>query len=403
MIQAKIEALLKDKIGLEVGVIGSQKISLAIEKRRLACGLADLRSYLQRLQTSNQELEELIELVVVPETWFFRDHKPFTFLEHYVKSEWLPNQNDNILRVLSVPCSSGEEPYSISMVLLNAGITPEKFRIDAVDISKKALEKAQKAVYNKNSFRGQDLVERERYFQLTAESYQLSKLVRNTVNFIHGNILEPLFLANKKYDIIFCRNLLIYFDSSTASQVINILERLLTPKGVLFMGSAEASSIPNNRFVSVRYPFSFAYRKVADKVTTVTDKLPVAKAKEALQKPETTFPGKLDITVPATSVVTIPDLETVRNLADEGRLDEAATLCKSYLEHHTTDAQAYLLLGEVYQAKRDHKQAELYFQKAIYLEPNYYEALIHLSLLKEYNGDRAGAAALQRRIQRLNK
>ncbi len=396
MTEAKIEALLKDKIGLAANTIGSYKIAKAVEKRKLACNFPDSQTYLQRLQISKDELEELIELVVIPETWFFRDRKPFTFLEHYIRSEWWTNRNNNVLRLLSIPCSSGEEPYSIAMLLLNSGLTPDKFRIDAVDISKKALLRATNAVYNKNSFRGEDMPERERYFQQTADGYELSKFVRNTVNFIHGNLLEPFFLANKKYNIVFCRNLLIYFDSSTCSQAIDILERILTPKGLLFVGSAETGRIPTNRFVSVRYPFSFAYQKVADQATDVvvdiTDKFSVIK--EVSPKTDN---------IPSISTTQIPNLQILRKLADEGRLDEAASWCKTYLDQQPTSAQAYLLLGEVYQAKGDNEQAEQCYQKAIYLEPNYYEALIHLTLLKEHRGDRVGAAVLHQRIQRLNK
>ncbi len=417
--QATIEALLKDKIGLAASTIG-HKIARAVEKRRLACDLPDFQTYLRRLQTSKAELEELIELVVVPETWFFRDRKPFTFLENYVKSEWLPNRNNGILRLLSIPCSTGEEPYSLAMLLLNAGLTPDKFRIDAVDISKKALLKATNAIYNQNSFRGEDLPQKERYFQQTADGYELSKLVCNTVNFIHGNLLEPFFLANKKYDIILCRNLLIYFDSSACSQAMDILDRLLTDKGLLFVGSAETGRIPTDRFVSVRYPFSFAYRKVAtvatDVVTDVTDKLTVRKeiSRKTNNSSATSATSSAAPSATSTplfkggkggskSAATIPNLQTVRNLADAGRLDEAANLCKTYLSQNPTNAQAYLLLGEVYQGKGDNHQAEQCFQKAIYLEPNYYEALIHLTLLKEHRGDKAGAAVLQQRIQRLHK
>ena len=420
--QATIEALLKDKIGLAASTIG-HKIARAVEKRRLACDLPDLQTYLRRLQTSKAELEELIELVVVPETWFFRDRKPFTFLEHYVKSEWLPNRNNGILRLLSIPCSTGEEPYSLAMLLLGAGLTPDKFRIDAVDISKKALLTATNAIYNQNSFRGEDLPQRERYFRQTADGYELSKLVRNTVNFIHGNLLDPFFLANQKYDIILCRNLLIYFDSAACSQAMDILDRLLTDKGLLFVGSAETGRIPTDRFVSVRYPFSFAYRKVATVATDVTDKLTVRKENSRkTDNSSATFATSTPLfkgihpraEVPSVegsgvgkfrskSADTIPNLQTVRNLADAGRLDEAANLCKTYLSQNPTNAQAYLLLGEVYQAKGDNHQAEQCYQKAIYLEPNYYEALIHLTLLKEHRGDKAGAAVLQQRIQRLHK
>ncbi|MDF5728765.1 MAG: tetratricopeptide repeat protein [Rhizonema sp. PD38] len=392
MIQPKIERLLKDKIGLAASTIGSNTIARSVEKRRLACGLPDLQTYLQRVQTSTQELEELIELVVVPETWFFRDRKPFTFLEHYIKSEWLPSRSAGILRLLSVPCSTGEEPYSIAMLLLNAGLTPDKFRIDAVDISKKALLKSSNAVYSKNSFRGEKLPNQERYFQQTAEGYELSQLVRNTVNFMHGNLLEPSFLNNKKYDIIFCRNLLIYFDSFTSSQAIDVLDRLLSPQGLLFVGSAETGTIPTNRFVSVRYPFSFAYQKVA--VPTVkVQQLPPTKRKEISQPINNSSVTK--------SSAAISNLQTAKELADRGQLDEAAQLCKTYLDHHPTSEKAYFLWGKVYQAKGENAQAEQCFQKAIYLEPNYREALIHLTQLKEQRGDRAGAAVLHQRIQRL--
>lgn len=80
MVQAAIETILRQKIGLDASSIGSRTIALAVEKRRLACGLSDLTSYLYRLQTKEQELEELIETVVVPETWFFRDKEPFVYL-----------------------------------------------------------------------------------------------------------------------------------------------------------------------------------------------------------------------------------------------------------------------------------------------------------------------------------
>ncbi len=394
MIQAKIEALLKDKIGLAVSVIGSNKIAISVSKRMIACALPDLPTYLQRLQTSTQELEELIELVVVPETWFFRDRQPFTFLENYIKSEWSSSRDSDILRLLSVPCSTGEEPYSIAMTLLNAGLTPDKFCIDAVDISKKALLKATNAVYSKNSFRG-GVLPRERYFQQTADGYELSKFLRNTVNFIHGNLLEPFFLAKKKYNIIFCRNLLIYFDDFTCSQAIDVLDRLLSPNGLLFMGSAETGRIPTNRFLSVRYPFSFAYQKVADKARVneqnVKDNLITKEISGATNNSS------------AISTVAIADLQTATELADSGRLDEAVNLCNRYVSQNPGSAQAYLLLGQVYQAKGDNQQAQLCLEKAIYLEPNYCQALIHLSLLKEHCGDRAGAAVLHQRIQRLQK
>ena len=135
MAQEAIEALLRQKIGLDANSIGSRTIARAVEQRQIACGLPDRAAYLRHLQTVARELEELIETVVVPETWFFRDTEPFVYLNQYVRSEWL-KANFSILRVLSVPCSTGEEPYSIAMTLLDSGLNPTQFCIDAVDVHK---------------------------------------------------------------------------------------------------------------------------------------------------------------------------------------------------------------------------------------------------------------------------
>lgn len=241
--QGAIEALLRQNIGLDANTIGYSTIARAVNQRMAACGLSDTNSYLIRLQTSTQELEELIENAIVPETWFFRDREPFVFLHRYAIADWWPKHPNGVLRVLSVPCSTGEEPYSIAIALLESGLTPKQFCIDAVDISKKSLIKARQGVYSKNSFRGENLALpnftgttaaskngfswRERYFEQTADGYQLCDLVKSKVNFIHGNLLERSFLIGKNsYDVIFCRNVLIYFDSSARERTVNILDRL---------------------------------------------------------------------------------------------------------------------------------------------------------------------------------
>lgn len=476
MIQETIEALLKDKIGVAASIIGSKEIARAVDKRRLACDLRDLQTYLQRLQTSTQELEELIELVVVPETWFFRDWEPFTFLARYVTSEWLPTQSYRTLRLLSVPCSSGEEPYSIAMTLLNAGLTPNQFCIDAVDISKKSLLRAKRAVYGRHSFRGNNLEFRQRYFTQIGDEYQLSDLVKNAVNFIHGNLLEPNFLSNQSpYNAIFCRNVLIYFESSAREQSMRNLERLLANKGLIFVGHAETTQISQSLFESVRHPLAFAYRKkdnennelkdldksnsrykpleasqqsssrldlktsgiqsqsarIFENSKTFTAK-DVLGEKQGLTKysPEITkFDKTQNSAQPSTknilreeqsvtkslrertksdktqnsAQVSTVNMETVRRLADGGQLSEAAQLGETYLKENCTSVEAYVLLGQVYQAKGLEKQAEQCFQKAIYLEPNHYDALLHLALLKEQCGDVAKASVLRQRIQRLQK
>lgn len=428
-----IEALLSKKIGLDASTIGSSKIVRAIERRRLACSEPDRKSYLKRLQTSPHELEELIENVIVPETWFFRDRKPFDFLGSYVMSEWLPNHRNRILRVLSLPCCTGEEPYSIAITLLEAGLNPNQFYIDGIDISKYSLIEAKKGVYRKNSFRGQELSKKKQYFQETTEGYQVSQLVRQRVNFSYGNILELFEKEKNKYDVIFCRNLLIYFEDSAREQVLKTLELLLTPKGLLFLGSAETGMISTTKLVSVQQPFTFAYQKVenvakpensnlsiitslADKLTNVQQSNSISVTPVGFQfkniwteqvKPKhSTYPFPITSTVSKEkreNTQDIRSLQTARNLANQGNLEEAATLCNHYLSQNSTSAEAYVLLGEIYQGLGNEEQSEKNFQKALYLDPNHDDALMHLALLKEHRGEFRAAQIIQQRLQRLQQ
>ena len=442
MIQAAIEALLRQKIGLDALTIGSNTITRAVNRRMEDCGLTDISIYLTKLQTSPPELEELIESVVIPETWFFRDREPFVFLSHYVLSEWLPKNPGKTLRVLSLPCSTGEEPYSIAIALLEAGLNPINFSIDAADISKVALKKAQRAVYGRNSFRDKNLDFRDRYFTgLARDLYQLNDLVRKKVNFIQGNILDSHFLSNQlPYDAIFCRNVLIYFDQAGRNQTIELLNRLLKRTGILFLGHSESGQKLPTQFVSVRHSLAFAYRKtdvpdspqvqVEKKQTNINYSRLVRESKHAENrenirsyklpsvdnKSSTSYqkyPRKdensqiLSVRAiapppdPAKSAST--DLDRARCAADRGQLQEAAKLCETYLSQNRTNADAYVLLGQVYQATGDRQQAEQSFQKATYLKPDHYEGLIHLALLKEERGDHVGAAIVRRRIQRMEK
>src|SRR5215211_4812798 len=131
MALALLERLLKDVIGLDAPSIGPSAIAQAANERRLACGCATLNDYEQLLQASPVELQNLIDRVVVPETWFFRNREAFDALSRIVRQ---PDYTDAFLRLLSLPCSTGEEPYSMAMALFDAGLPPQRFAIDAVDI-----------------------------------------------------------------------------------------------------------------------------------------------------------------------------------------------------------------------------------------------------------------------------
>ena len=136
---AKIEGHLRETIGLDAASIGPSSIDRAVRSRMIACNESDTGNYWDRIQASSAEAQELIEAVVVSETWFFRDRGAFASLTRFVESEW--SKFGKKLRLLSIPCATGEEPYSMAMALLDIGLTGKRFQIDAVDISARALRK----------------------------------------------------------------------------------------------------------------------------------------------------------------------------------------------------------------------------------------------------------------------
>ncbi|MDQ1362594.1 MAG: chemotaxis protein methyltransferase WspC, partial [Pseudomonadota bacterium] len=145
-----LKELLKREIGLDTSTIGESSIKKFLGQRMRACNLTDIDDYYKRLNSDRNELSAFLETAVIPETWFFRDIRPFTLMLNAMKTSPLKYSN-NPCSILSIPCSTGEEPYSIAMYLLQSGIPASSFRIKAVDISQRALDIATQGYYGNNS------------------------------------------------------------------------------------------------------------------------------------------------------------------------------------------------------------------------------------------------------------
>lgn len=149
----EVQHHLRDAIGLDIASIGIPAVRRAVHLR-VAATRGDLARYFAYLKQTPSELQELIDAIVVSETWFFRDPASFAAVVTRLRErpEWVHPTSS--VRILSLPCSTGEEPYSIAMALLNAGLQAERFRIDAIDISARALSAAKLGLYRRHSFRG---------------------------------------------------------------------------------------------------------------------------------------------------------------------------------------------------------------------------------------------------------
>src|SRR5882672_1779948 len=186
----QIEKMLRERMGLDAASVGSGSIQRVIRLRMKGLGISDASAYRELLTRSRAEWEELVEAVVVTETWFFRDPEAFSVVAEAARAS-LPGST---LRVLTIPCSSGEEPFSLAIAIRDGGVAAGRVRIDAMDISSRALARARSGVYLKNSFRGKDLAYRDRYFHSTKGGFVLQPEIRNSVNFIEGNLLNSDFV-----------------------------------------------------------------------------------------------------------------------------------------------------------------------------------------------------------------
>ncbi len=408
MVLAEFEALLQRTMGLDAASIGSSVIERAVKARAKACQMQDWDDYGELLRASATERQELIEEVVVPETWFLRDREAFHALARFVRDEWIPENLGGSLRLLSLPCSTGEEPYSIALTLFEAGLPANRFRIDAVDISARSLVRARAGVYGRNSFRGTELAFRDLYFAKTTGGWEVSPLMKQQVHFREGNLFDPDSLPGAEtYDVIFCRNVLIYFDRPAQDQTVTVLSRLLRPAGVLFVGPSETGLLLRHPYHSLRTPRAFAFRKASAgprpsrRTTRVTvgKRRPAVAPAAAARKPAPSALPPLLVRTPAPARPEA-NLDEAARLADEGRLAETARLCENHLRAHGPSARAFYLLGLVRDAAGNPGEAAESFRKAIYLEPLHHEALVHLAYLLEKQGDKAGAKVLNERAKR---
>lgn len=402
---SQIRERLQTDTGFSPQFLRDEMLHLAIQRRCEAVSLPNAESYWNYLQSAEGEWSRLIEEVVVNETWFLRDEKPFHYLADHARKAWLGGPRKR--SILSAPCATGEEAYSIAITLMEAGLGSDQFFVDALDISERALQTARFRTYRATAFRGGKLGDSPHFERLPGGDYSLSKNVAACVTFRKANLLDPLsFPEGSRFDVIFCRNLLIYLDDKARTQLLRTLEGLLHSDGLLFVGHADAGAIVSGRLQACGPSGAFVYS-----AQTAISKIPAISRREAPKpvlnrkietpafKPRQSVELKKPVRVAAEKPQEEGVLEKATQLADGGKLREATALCDTYLKAHPLCTRGTHLLAVLHLAAGDRAQAERLFNKVAYLDPRHLEALLHLKQLAELRGDRASAETWRRRIE----
>jgi chemotaxis protein methyltransferase WspC len=406
----KILLIVKNEIGLDSKTIGDATIEKIIQQRMHQCKINSYEKYHSLLNSTSSELYELLEMVVIPETWFFRDIRPFEFIYTKIQKELIKNKS-RFFKIMSIPCSTGEEPYSLAMYLISKGIPESSFIIDAVDISKRSLQIAEQGAYGNNSFRGKHYHEFQlKYFNKEQDNYQIKHNIQQKINFYIFNILQKITEHKYEFDFILCRNLLIYFDVNTKLIAFKQLSQLLNKNGYLFIGHSEFGSVPENTFQNMGFEQAFALIKHnhpafnSHNLVPANSTLPCEHAETEKHHPpleqKVNFESLINKIKPEDKISDSLSLKRIREIANSAELSEAESLCHEHIKQYGENSEALFLLGLIASSQKKTQSAESFFRKCLFLEPKHYESLVHLSLLLQENGDLKNASLFKKRAEK---
>jgi chemotaxis protein methyltransferase CheR len=264
--------LLRDLISDYCGLYFDESSKYIIERRlnrRLKIHMFDnFRDFYRFLlydKRKDEELSSIVDILTVNETYFFREMNQLNaFSDEICEEMFKLKKNEKKFRIWSAGCSSGEEPYTLAMLLLEKGIKISGFDIEILgsDINRRVLQTARKGVYRKNAFRTTDEYYIKKYFEPDEDGYRIKDEVKKLVNFNYLNLLDPIKVKLiGLMDVIFCRNVLIYFNPDSKKKLVQNFFQRLTDGGYLLLGHAESLINVSTSFTLKHLKSDMVYQK----------------------------------------------------------------------------------------------------------------------------------------------
>jgi len=418
-----VAAALHSKAALDLRLLGGQNFEQEVRQRMASLGIESRPQYAETLTANGAELEAMVGRLAVPETWIFRYPASFEFLVDHLRRR----RSAGPLLLLSVACAAGQEAFSMAAAALHAGCDPGTTRILAIDRQADLIAAAQRG-------RIPDLMRRDRlpdwaqrWFTNRDQFCIIDDALRQMVDFEVGDALT-IPLPAQRSTAIFCRNLLIYLGEHARRLLLARLVEQLEPAGLLFLGHADRASEAPVRLERVGPPQSFAFQRAlaATAVAPAEGAAPPRKAPigaaalqpiaadrssiERARREETGASGSVRAAsgqpasgrgaAPATLSGPRPSVEEAQRLADDGRLEDAASVIRAVVAREGQSAATAEILGVIALAKGELLVARRHFEESVYLAPRRATALLHLALLLDGLGDRERAASMRARAKR---
>ena len=406
--------------------------------------IEDADEYIKRFNSDLVEREELIALVTVPETYFFRDKRQFDALTDTVVpkiiAEKKKNSNGAIkpkIKIVSCGCSIGPEPYSIAIACSEAGIRKEcDLEIMAFDINKNSVGRAKEAIYSKYSFREPD-TDITKHFAQSGNTFALDESIKKMVNIHQMNLFDDRDAKKmlEGVDIVFLRNVLIYFDEPGIETVIGNIAKYISSYGYLFLGSAESLLRRQTAFGMEKIGEVFLWRLreyvQGEKTGSGTTRDYVKDISKKITLPKVSPAPKLPIKKPAAAarvIVSVPEvnrdythyddamgywnikkfgkaeqgfkeqlkvtpkhIESLIGLgmlyADSGRDQLAVSCCEEVIRIDNLVEDVYFILGLVAYKAGNFDKAVINFKKTVYCNENHFVAQYYLGLAYKDSGE----------------
>ncbi|MBS0191812.1 MAG: CheR family methyltransferase [Phycisphaerales bacterium] len=390
---------LVDRAWLDQTLLEGPGFEALVRERMRELGCEGESDYLQHLRADAGEIDRVTAAIAVPETWLFRYPASFDLLVDFLRRRRIADASS--VRLLSLGCASGEEPYSIAMSALHAGWAAEQVSVDAVDRNPAAVERARAGRFGQFSLREDMPAWAVEWLVPRGEEVEVAGAVRSLVRFSVGDMMAEGLPPGSGYDVVFCRNVLIYLHAAARERLLRQITTCLFVGGMLFVGHAEPLLLHKGEFRTSYRRLTQSHAFALERVDVPPEPEIVTPTRRPAMQPvirpviERPAPARLEPKSEPAST-----LDDARALADAGKIEESESLVRTIMAKAGPSAAALELLGTLRMASQDPEQARRHFEQAVYLEPTRTTSLLQLALIREKAGDHSGATLLWERAKR---